>query len=497
MELVNGVTLKDIRKKRGPLPVTEAIAYTLGILPSFEFLHSKHIIYCDFKMDNAMVQHDRIRLIDLGGARQENDMDSDLFLTMGYCAPEAEHTVSYTSDLFTVGRTLAILLLDFDFRGVHKFTLPTPQEVDIFGQYESLYRFLLRATAQKPDDRFQSAEEMSSQLEGVLREIVSLDSKSSKPSESLWFGMDMHSDGDAVTHDSLPVIKVDKEDPAKGLVESAMQLNEASRQKQLFENALRQFPQSTEAPLRLANVCIDMGDHNMAKVVLDKMAKEDPFDWRIAWSRGRQRLAQKQFKEAYPFFDAVYSELPGELAPKLGLAMAAELVSDFDSAIRLYDLVSTVDPNYTTAAFGLARCMAAAKDRRAAVEAYARVPNLSIAFVPSRLRQVRTLIQGKPAEPGKKDLVDAADTLQSLHLDGFERYRLEADIFLKAIWLLDNGRLQVDATANLMGQPINNVDKLRERAEAALRSCAKFAHSKDEVLKLIDEANSVRPRTMF
>ena len=28
----------------------------LGILPAFSYLHNKGIIYCDFKMDNAMVQ---------------------------------------------------------------------------------------------------------------------------------------------------------------------------------------------------------------------------------------------------------------------------------------------------------------------------------------------------------------------------------------------------------------------------------------------------------
>ena len=71
---------------------------------------------------------------------------------------------------------------------------------------------------------------------------------------------------------------------------------------------------------------------------------KDPFDWRPLWYRGRALLAQKRYDEAQEAFNRIYSELPGELAPKLALALAAELSGDLRSAIRYYDVVSRTDP---------------------------------------------------------------------------------------------------------------------------------------------------------
>ncbi|HEY4002608.1 MAG TPA: tetratricopeptide repeat protein, partial [Candidatus Xenobia bacterium] len=497
MEFINGVTLKDIRKQHGPLPVQEAVAYTMGVLPAFEFLHSKKIVYCDFKIENAMVQKDRLRLIDLGGARRIDDIDSDMFLTVGYSAPEAEKEVSYSSDLYTVGRTLAVLLMDFDFRGQHRHSLPTPQDVPIFAEFESLYRFLLRSTAQDPDDRFQSAPEMQAQLEGVLREIVAIQSGSPRPAESTCFGLDVVAANGVVNHHSLPVLRIDRQDPARAVVESALVLNDPHRQKQLLERAQRQYPHSTEAPLRLANCCIDLEQFGDAQLLLDTLAKDDPFDWRVVWFRGRSLLAQKKHKDCYPFFDAVYSELPGELAPKLAVGIVAELTGNWEQASRLYDMVSRVDPGYTTASFGLARCLAVQNDRTAAVEAFARVPPMSIAFVPAQLQQVRTLIQSHPHPPSRDDLAKAAQTLENIKIAGFERSRLEADLLLEAARLLEAGKIQGDERIKLLGQPLNDVPRLRAKAEAALRQCAKFVDDRSLLLMLVDEANAVRPRTLF
>lgn len=49
MEYVGGKPIKSLRKEHGPLPAPEAIAYILGILPAFSYLHVQGIAYCDFK----------------------------------------------------------------------------------------------------------------------------------------------------------------------------------------------------------------------------------------------------------------------------------------------------------------------------------------------------------------------------------------------------------------------------------------------------------------
>ncbi|MDP9248526.1 MAG: protein kinase, partial [Candidatus Dormibacteraeota bacterium] len=74
MEYVGGKTLKNIlleRRRRGlpaagALAVEHAIAYILGILPAFSYLHRLGLVYNDFKPDNVMVYGDDVKLIDLG-----------------------------------------------------------------------------------------------------------------------------------------------------------------------------------------------------------------------------------------------------------------------------------------------------------------------------------------------------------------------------------------------------------------------------------------------
>ncbi|MBC8143179.1 MAG: protein kinase, partial [Armatimonadetes bacterium] len=129
MEYVGGKTLKTIRKERGVLPVAEAIAYTHRILLAFGYMERMGLVYCDFKPDNFMVEDDDVKLIDMGGVRRVDDMDGDIYGTKGYSAPEAKDDPSFTGDLYTVARTLAVLVADFAFQGSrYEFALPTPKE---------------------------------------------------------------------------------------------------------------------------------------------------------------------------------------------------------------------------------------------------------------------------------------------------------------------------------------------------------------------------------
>jgi serine/threonine-protein kinase PknG len=129
MEYVGGRNLKEIRKERGPLPPEEAVAYILGILPALAYLHTQDLIYCDFKPDNIMLEGDDVKLIDMGAVRRIGDQEGDIFGTVGYMAPEAGDDPSASSDLYTVARSLAVLLMDFDLTGEMEHVLPPKDEV--------------------------------------------------------------------------------------------------------------------------------------------------------------------------------------------------------------------------------------------------------------------------------------------------------------------------------------------------------------------------------
>ena len=186
MEYVGGRMIESILKEKGVLPVEEAISYILGILPAFSYLHANQFVYCDFKPANFMLENDDVKLIDMGGVRRIGDPNGDIYGTKGYMAPEAGDDPVEVSDLYTIGRTLAVLIMDFKYQTTYEHSLPTPAEQPVLAQNEALYRFLLRATHEDPDQRFQTADEMSDQLYGVLREIVALKS-SPKPAESIVF----------------------------------------------------------------------------------------------------------------------------------------------------------------------------------------------------------------------------------------------------------------------------------------------------------------------
>ena len=502
MEYVGGQTLKDIRKQRGVLPVTEAIAYIHRILSAFAYLHQLGLVYCDFKPDNVMLEGGDVKLIDLGGVRRIDDPNGDIYGTVGYTAPEAGEGPTIASDLFTVARTLAVLITNIKgFSKEHLFTLPNADEDPIFAQHESLYRFLIKATAENPDDRLQTADEMADQLLGVLREMVALETNVPRPTSSNLFNGDrlalMNSSDSApinASYDQLPIPLLDATDSGFDAVMNASAIADNSHRIENLSQAVKQFPTSTEALLRLANSLIGV-NYAHAENCLAEVEAKDPWDWRLLWYRGRSLMAQGKFKEAQAAFDQVYFDLPGELAPKLALALSAEQAKNYPLAIKMYDLVSRTDPSYVSAAFGLARCLSARGDRKEAVAALERVPQSSSLFTRSRVEVARTLVNRDRSAPGAQELRAASVAIEALTLDGVERHRLTQQVLETALHLVTTKAIPPTSTIAILGQPLEE-PKIRKGLEKALRNLAHLATG-DEKIRLVDEANRVRPRSLF
>jgi serine/threonine-protein kinase PknG len=198
MEYVGGKSLKQIRleaRQRGTaVPLAHALAYVLEILPALGYLHDRGLVYCDFKPDNVIQTEEQLKLIDLGAVRYI-DGDGAIFGTVGYQAPEIEtEGPSPSSDLYTVGRALAVLTFDFaGFQGQYKFRLPESEPLLV--QQESYARLLRRAAHTDPGRRFQSASEMAEQLTGVLREVLSASDGQPRPAFSALFSPELRAIG--------------------------------------------------------------------------------------------------------------------------------------------------------------------------------------------------------------------------------------------------------------------------------------------------------------
>ncbi len=502
-EYVGGKTLKHIRQERGPLPPAEAIAYIHRILPSFAYLHRLGLVYCDFKPENVMMERDDVKLLDLGGVRRLDDSKGDIYGTVGYSAPEAGAGPTVASDIFTIGRTLAVLLTDIrGFTKDHRYTLPSAQEEPRFAHQESLYRFLLKATAENPDDRFQDCDEMAEQLLGVLREVVAVETNNPRPGTSLDFGADLLAidAGDemqsvAADYNYLPVPALDIEDPGAQAVSAALALPDSAKRVVALRTAAKQFKKSREARLRLAVALAESNEFAEADKLFHALSEEDAWDWRVLWFQARMRLAQAQPADARKLFDQVYFDLPGEMAPKLALGLAAEMTGDLPVAMKMYDLVSRTDPGFVSAVFGLARCHYNSGDRRSAVAALNRIPQTSALYLRSRVEATRMLLRKGLGERALEDLAAASALAETLSLDGLDKFTLSSEIYTAAVEQMGSKAGQTTKSLKILGQPLEE-RPLRTGLESSLRSMARFL-SGAERIRLVDEANAVRPRTLI
>jgi serine/threonine-protein kinase PknG len=538
MEYVGGKSLKQILQERrqagragqtghagqtaeaGPsLPLPVALAYAIEVLPALGYLHSQGLVYCDFKPDNVIQTEEQLKLIDMGGVRRIDDQDSAIYGTVGYQAPEiAALGPSPSSDLYTVGRTLAVLTFEFaGFQGKFATSLPDPATVPLLAQQESFLRVLRHATDPDPDHRFGSASEMAEQLTGVLREVLALADQQSRPAFSALFTPEVQAIGVPRSHPDgpdgtpppppasqivagLPVPQVDSADPAAGYLATLSTLDPAQRTAALISAAKGEqgtpaaVAGSAETQLALARALIVAGDLAHAGTVLEFVAASDDADWRTVWYQGLRELAAGHPEPARAAFDAVCETLPGELAPKLALGFAAEAAGDRAAAARLFQLVWTVDRSYVSAAFGLARLRLAADDRAGAITALSAVPGTSSHHEAAQVAAVRIHVSPGPGQPSVSadDLQAAGQRLARLTLDTARHEHLTSEVLRAAL------------ACSLAGQPLAGDRllgcELTERGlrfglEKSYRAQARLAPDRRRQIELVDLANDVRPRT--
>ena len=492
MEYVGGRSLKEILEQRrdanggttDPLPPDQAMAFILAVLPAFAHLHARGLVYCDFKPDNLIQAGDRVKLIDLGAVRRIADIAGDIYGTVGFQAPEiADAGPSVSSDLYTLGRTLAVLTLDLPgYQSELRHALPDPRGHPALERFDSFHRFLLKATAPHPDDRFQSADEMADQLWGVLREVVALSTGVPRPAPPVAFGPTTDD------HDVAP-LAVDPADPAATFLTNLSGDDAADVLDQISAaTATGLVEETVGVRLRRARALIDEGDHQGAEAELESIQRDDPWEWRAVWLQGASALAAGRLPDAASAFDRCWSEVPGELAPKLAAALVAERAGEVASAAALHQLVATVDPSYVAAAKGLARCRAQLGDVDGALAAYELIPATHTAFAGAQLDGVATLI----AAGG---FAEAASRLARLEVDQLGRAELEAQLFSVALDAVLGGRLDPRPSTLLGDHPFDERG-LRTGLAAALLRQASLTSGRAARFRLVDLANSVRPVTL-
>ncbi|WP_160148954.1 serine/threonine-protein kinase [Amycolatopsis alkalitolerans] len=497
MEYVGGTSLKDMMARQDEpgacLPITRAIAYTLEILPALAHLHASGLVYCDFKPDNAIQVEDQLKLIDLGAVRHVSDSGSPIYGTSGYQAPEVGRELpSPVSDVYSVGRALAVMTFPFDFHHAYRDVLPPPEEVPLLARFESFHRLLIRATHPDPDRRFGSAEEMREQLEGVFREVAATVDDQPRPGMSTAFTPERRAfgvQGAPALREvavALPVPRVDPADPGTAFLAALAETDPVALIEELADPPAR----GDEIKFRLARGQIDAGRPAEARRTLNTV-KLGPGDWRAEWYRGLAALAEGQPHQARQCFETVYDLAPGEPAPKLAIAVCAEAAGEAGDAERYYRTVWRTDRTFISAAFGLARALLDKGNRADAVDVLESVPETSSRYLVAQLTAIHARTNASPLS--EEDFAVAGERLSRLDLDEHRRAEAARDLLSAALaWVRGTGA----HAGSVLGCRLTE-HELRKGLETWYLRLARQTTGRRERIALVDEANRVRPKTWF
>ncbi|MFD3702210.1 tetratricopeptide repeat protein [Nocardia sp. NPDC058658] len=522
MAYVGGTSLKQILRAyraehQRHLPPAQAIAYVLEMLPALGYLHARGWAYCDFKPDNVMQTEERLELIDLGAVIAMDDRTSPIYGTLGYQAPEiAETGPTVATEIYTAGRTLAVLMMRVPSVDGKLGPLPGPDTEPLLAEHDSLYRFLRRSTDPDPLARFASTSEMADQLTGVLREVLATGDGIPRPGMSSQFGparavfgIDSATPEPAAIVTGLPAPLVDPGDSGAALLATTDAASPAELEQALtagLRAVVTGSSESVEIPLRLVRAELEAGDAAAALTRLAALDADLEFDWRPIWYRGQAALLNGDYAAAAADFDSVYAALPGEPAPKLALAAALELGAnartenpdtpvEVGRALALYETVWRTDHTYLSAAFGAARLRRTNGDRTGAVAVLDQVDRTSSMFTEARVSAVETLLtQRDPADLDENLLRETGERVDRLRLDSRTRTAQVRMFVLEAAlnWIRSGQR---PSTPGKLLDVEFTEQGVRTGLERCLRTLAREADDMWTRFDLVDQANSVRPRT--
>src|SRR5574341_2025499 len=188
MPYVEGESLRAKLAREAELPVTEVLRILRDVLDALAYAHRHHVVHRDIKPDNVLLSEGHALVTDFGVAKAVAESTGKNTITsMGvalgtplYMAPEqaaANPNIDHRADIYAVGVMTYEMLC-----GRTPFTGPTPQAVlsahltqapESCAQHRpavppALNEMVMRCLEKHPADRWQKADELLPQIEGML-----------------------------------------------------------------------------------------------------------------------------------------------------------------------------------------------------------------------------------------------------------------------------------------------------------------------------------------
>lgn len=185
MEFVDGPTLSELLKQRGPLPLEQALRILISITEALVYVHQNGIVHRDLKTSNVKIDgRGQVKLLDFGISRAGSSprlTGAGLVIgTVEYLAPEQliGEPASAKSDIWSLGILLYELLTgSVPFHGssptavaeaIRRGSYAAPSRLGI-GVTPAVDALIAGCLAVRAEDRFADAEELLDAARAVLR----------------------------------------------------------------------------------------------------------------------------------------------------------------------------------------------------------------------------------------------------------------------------------------------------------------------------------------
>lgn len=187
MELIEGGTLRELLRERGPMPPHAAAAVLAPVLGGLAVAHRAGLVHRDIKPENVLISDTGdVKIADFGLVRAVAEAKitstSVILGTAAYLSPEQVGTgnADPRSDVYSVGvLTYELLTGTTPFTGDSALAVayqrmdqdvPAPGTV-IAGVPTQLDELVSRATSRDPAQRYADAHEMGEDLEAIVTEL--------------------------------------------------------------------------------------------------------------------------------------------------------------------------------------------------------------------------------------------------------------------------------------------------------------------------------------
>ena len=188
MELVEGGTLRELLRERGPMPPHAVVAVLRPVLGGLGVAHQAGLVHRDVKPENVLISQDgEVKLVDFGLVRAIAEAGvtstSVILGTAAYLSPEQVlgQATGPRSDVYAAGiMAFELLTGTTPFSGDSAIgvanqrldrDVPPPSSL-IDGVPEEFDAFIAGATARDPDRRFADAAAMGADLDAIAEELA-------------------------------------------------------------------------------------------------------------------------------------------------------------------------------------------------------------------------------------------------------------------------------------------------------------------------------------